>query len=200
MDFDKINAYLKENLNEFRYQHTVRVVEMGIVLADNHSYNDLNKVKLGCYLHDVGKNLPPEKILEITKSEGYELRDDEIENIHIYHGVASMVIARDKFDIYDLEVLNAIKNHVTGSERMTLLDKIVFLADFFEVGRDYNRVHKSRDAALIDKDLDKALILAYDSIINELIMKKSFIHENTIRARNFILGKFNKFCLWKEFF
>lgn len=195
MDFDKINTYLKENLNEFRYQHTLRVVEMGIFLANNHGYSDLNKVKLGCYFHDAGKNLSPERILEITKNEGYKLRNEEIENIHIYHGVASMVIARDKFNIHDLEVLNSIKNHVTGVEDMTLLDKIVFLADFFEVGRDYNRVHKSRDAAIKDLDLDKALILAYDSIISELIMKKSFIHEDTIRARNFILRKFNKFCL-----
>lgn len=199
MDFDKINAYLKENLNEFRYQHTLRVVEMGIILANNHGYDDLDKVKLSCYFHDAGKNFSPEKLLKITKDEGYKLGDDEIENIHIYHGLASMVIARDKFNISDLEVLNAIKNHVTGIEGMTLLDKIVFLADFFEMGRDYNRVHKSRDAALIDKDLDKALILAYDSIINELIGKKSFIHEDTIKARNFILRKYNKFCLWKEF-
>lgn len=195
MDFDKINTYLRENLNEFRYQHTLRVVEMGIILANKHGYNDLNKVKLACYFHDAGKNLSPEKILKITKDEGYKLKDYEIENIHIYHGVASMVIARDEFNIYDLDVLNAIKNHVTGSENMTLLDKIVFLADFFEVGRDHNRVYKSRDAAIEDLDLDKALILAYDSIIGELILKKSFIHEDTLKARNFILRKFNNFCL-----
>ena len=77
---------------------------------------------------------------------------------------------------------------------MTILDKIVFLADFFEMGRDFDRVHKSRDAAIIDLNLDEALILAYDSTINELVSKRRFIHENTLRARNFILRKLNNCC------
>ena len=194
MDFEKIDSYLKENLNEFRYQHTLRVVDMGIILANKHGYDDILKVKLACYFHDAGKNLSPNKILDMVSNEGYKLTCEEIENVHIYHGVASMIIARDKFNINDMEVLNAIKNHVTGVEKMTILDKIVFLADFFEMGRDFDRVHKSRDAAIIDLNLDEALILAYDSTINELVSKRRFIHENTIRARNFILRKLNNCC------
>lgn len=194
MDFEKIDSYLKENLNEFRYQHTLRVVDMGIILANKHGYDDILKVKLACYFHDAGKNLSPNKILDMVSNEGYKLTCEEIENVHIYHGVASMIIARDKFNINDMEVLNAIKNHVTGVENMTILDKIVFLADFFEMGRDFDRVHKSRDAAIIDLNLDEALILAYDSTINELVSKRRFIHENTLRARNFILRKLNNCC------
>ena len=54
MDFEKIDSYLKENLNEFRYQHTLRVVDMGIILANKHGYDDILKVKLACYFHDAG--------------------------------------------------------------------------------------------------------------------------------------------------
>lgn len=194
MDFNLIDRYLKENLNEFRYQHTLRVVDMGIVLAEKFKYEDIDKVRLGCYFHDAGKNLVSSKIFEIVCSEGYKLSYDEERNIHIFHGVASMVIARDQFNIKDEEILNAIRNHVTGIENMSMLDKIVFLADFFEMGRDFNRVNKSRDAALIDLNINKSLILAYDSIISELLAKNLFIHENTLRARNYVLRELNELC------
>lgn len=167
---------------------------MGIVLAEKFKYEDIDKVRLGCYFHDAGKNLVSNKIFEIVCSEGYKLSYDEERNIHIFHGVASMVIARDQFNIKDEEILNAIRNHVTGIENMSMLDKIVFLADFFEMGRDFNRVNKSRDAALIDLNINKSLILAYDSIISELLAKNLFIHENTLRARNYVLRELNELC------
>lgn len=194
VDFKVIDHYLKEKLNDFRYHHTLRVVSMGEVLGEKFLYSKMDNIKLACYLHDAGKNLGGEKILEIVKAEGYHLNSYEMDNIHIFHGVASMVIARDEFNIKDEEVLNAIKNHVMGIEGMSLLDKIVFLADFFEVGRDSNRVYKSRDAALIEGDINKSLLFAYDSIIGELLSKKLFIHENTLRARNFVLKEIGNCC------
>lgn len=194
MDFDLINSYLKKKLKEVRYQHTLRVVDMGIILAEKFKYENINKVKLGCYLHDVGKNLGSNKIFEIVCNEGYKLSPDELKNINIFHGVASMVIARDEFNIRDEEVLNSIKNHVTGVENMSMLDKIVFLADFFEIGRDFNRVNESRNEALINFNINKSLFLAYNSIISELLSKNLFIHENTLKARNFVLRELNDFC------
>ena len=187
MDFLAVDRYIKENLNNFRYEHTLRVVDMGMILCNKLSYCDEEKVKIACYFHDVGKNLPEDTILNMTLNEGYELNEYELKNIHIFHGVASMVIARDKFNVDDIQILNAIKNHVTGAEDMSIIDKIVFLADFFEMGRNFERVYKSRDAALIDLDLDKSMLFAYNSIIVELLEKGGFIHENTIKARNFIL-------------
>lgn len=187
MDFEKIKEYLRENLNNFRFNHILRVVDMGLILCDKFNYKDKTKVMLGCYLHDAGKNLSSSKLLEIALKEGYVLSEEEKENIHIYHGVASMTIARDYFNINDVEVLNSIKNHVTGCENMSMLDKIVFLADFFEVGRDYDRVYKSRETALNDLDINKSLLLALNSSLNELISTNRFIHENTLKARNYIL-------------
>lgn len=187
MDFIKIDNYIKDHLNDFRYNHTLRVVEMGEILCDKFNYKDVDKVKCACYLHDSGKNIGSEKILDITRKEGYVLNEYELRNIHIFHGVASMTIARDEFNIHDQEILDAIKFHVTGRENMTMLDKIVFLADFFELGREHERVYKSRDAALIEGDLDKSLLLSYNSIIGYLVSDNRFIHEDTIRARNFLL-------------
>lgn len=186
-DFENLDFYLKENLNEFRYKHTLRVVEMGALLCEKFSYKNSFNVKLACYLHDAGKNFPSDEIKKIVLNEGYFLNDFQMKNIHVYHGVASMVIARDVFDVHDQEVLNAIKFHVMGRENMTFLDKIVFLADFFEFGRDFDRVNESREAALVELNINKSMLLAYDSIIKELIFYKKYIHEDTIKARNFIL-------------
>ncbi len=186
-DFENLDLYLRKNLNEFRYKHTLRVVEMGILLCEKFSYENLFNVKLACYLHDAGKNLPGDEIKKIVLNEGYHLNDVQIRNIHVYHGIASMVIARDLFNICDGEVLDAIKFHVMGRENMTFLDKIVFLADFFEFGRDFDRVNESREAALVELNINKSMLLAYDSIIKELIFYKKYIHEDTIKSRNFIL-------------
>ncbi len=186
MDFSNIENYLKNNLNKFRYDHTLRVVAMGETLGRKFNY-DIDKIKISCYLHDAGKNISKSKILEIVKNEGYNLCEKEILNINIFHGVASMVIARDEFNIHDEEILNSIRYHVTGREDMTLLDKIVFLSDYFEIGRDYNIVHESRDAAINDLDLDKALLISFKSTIKYLLDKDKFIHEDTLRARNFLV-------------
>lgn len=187
MEFEIVKKYLRENLSEFRYNHTLRVVDMGVALAQKFSYEDVLKVKTACYFHDAGKELTSDEILKIVTDEGYVLDCDEVANVHIYHGVASMVIARDKFKISDSDVLKAIQSHVMGNENMSLLDKIVFLADFIEIGRDYNVVCKSRDAALVNLNLDEALICAYEAIISDLLSRGKFIHEQTLRARNAIL-------------
>ena len=187
MEFKDIIEFLKSNLDKYRYEHTLRVVSMGETLAEKFNFEDVNKVRLACYLHDAGKNISHYEILNMVLNEGMKLTNVEIENVHIFHGIASMVIARDKFKISDIEVLNAIKNHVTGVENMSMLDKIVFLADFFEEGRNYDLVHESRDAALIELNINKSLVLACDSIIKDLIVRGKFIHENTLKTRNFAL-------------
>ena len=71
MDFLAVDRYIKENLNNFRYEHTLRVVDMGMILCNKLSYCDEEKVKIACYFHDVGKNLPEDTILNMTLNEGY---------------------------------------------------------------------------------------------------------------------------------
>lgn len=191
MDFVNIDNFLKNTLDKYRYEHTLRVVSMGEILSEKYNYEHIDKVKLACYLHDAGKNISHYEILNTVLNEGYKLSENEIENIHIFHGVASMVIARDKLNISDTEVLDAIKNHVTGKENMSLLEKIVFLADFFEEGREYSLVNESRKVALVEGNLNKSLVIACDNIIKELISRGKFIHENTIKTRNYAL-KYSK--------
>ena len=79
----------------------------------------------------------------------------------------------------------AIGCHTTGRENMTLLDKIIFIADYIEPGRKFYGVDEVRELAY--KDLDKAVLLSLENTIRHILNKGVLIHPNTINARNYII-------------
>jgi len=93
--------------------------------------------------------------------------------------------AEKLFGVTDLEVLDAIRYHTSGREGMTLMDKIVCLADYMEPGRDFPGVHKIRELA--QHSVEKALIAGFDSTISYLLEQGKRIYPLTVAARNDLL-------------
>ena len=87
--------------------------------------------------------------------------------------------------IKDEEILSAIYYHTIGKENMSLLEKIIYIADFIEPQRNFPKLEWYREYAF--KDLDKALRLIIENTIYFLIDKGKPIHPNTIKARNYLI-------------
>lgn len=184
---DFIIGYLKENLTESRFIHTMGVLETAEKLT--HLYEeDITKARYAALLHDCGKNLSIQEQLEICNNSSIVLDDITLKNPSLLHSHAGAVIASKTIGIKDKDILDAIRYHTTGRENMTKLEKIIYLADYIEPNRIFKKVEELRKVAF-GENLDKALLLSIENTINFIIERKQLIHIDTIKARNFLIMK-----------
>lgn len=185
MTFDEILCRLKNTLTEKRFAHTLGVVDTAEQLALFYGC-DVKKARLAALCHDAAKNLEPGELIERSKK--YKLRLDAVskKSPGLLHAYVGACMARFDFGIDDEEVLDAIYYHTTGKRNMSLLCKIIFLADITEPGRsNIPSLDVMRKTAY--KDLDGALITAFDSVIAHVLNSGSLLHPDTVKARNYIL-------------
>ena len=184
----EIEAYLKKNLKPNRYEHSLGVRDSAVLLAEKYKV-DPKKARLAGLIHDCAKNLKDEEILNLVREQDLEICEVCFKSPQIMHGLAGAIVAKNIFKVKDEDILNAVTYHTTGRKNMTALEKIIYLADFIEPGRVFFGVDTLRDLA--SKDLEKALLLAFDNTINFVIMKGELLHLDTIIARNDIILKNN---------
>lgn len=181
---EKILEYIRMNLKESRLQHTYRVAETAVAMARREGA-DVRKAEIAALLHDCARNLPPEKLNSLVEELG--LPDRYRDNVNLSHSKVGAAFAGRLFNIDDREILDAISYHTTGRCRMTTLEKIVFLADAIEPGRDYPGVEAIRDAA--DESLDRGCLKSLEGTIEFLKAADKFIDNDTIEAFNDIKEK-----------
>ncbi|MDO4471563.1 MAG: bis(5'-nucleosyl)-tetraphosphatase (symmetrical) YqeK [Bacillota bacterium] len=181
---EKILEYIRMNLKESRLQHTYRVAETAVAMARREGA-DVRKAEIAALLHDCARNLPPEKLNSLVEESG--LPDRYRDNVNLSHSKVGAAFAGRLFNIDDREILDAISYHTTGRCRMTTLEKIVFLADAIEPGRDYPGVEAIRDAA--EESLDRGCLKSLEGTIEFLKAADKFIDNDTIEAFNDIKEK-----------
>ncbi len=135
MDQNEIRKKLKKALDKERYEHTKGVAYTAAALAMAHDYS-IEKAMLAGLLHDCAKCIPNDEKLKICKQHDVLITPAEQENICLLHAKVGAVIAEEKYEITDPEILHAIAVHTTGVPNMSVLDKIVFIADYIEPKRD----------------------------------------------------------------
>lgn len=181
---DNYKEKLIKKIGEKRYNHCIRVCDTALAINKNYKINE-QKIIEAAILHDCAKY--NEEYYYNKYKNKYNFDENIIVNKSVSHAFIGFVVAKEEYNIIDIEVLNAIKYHTTGRPNMTLLEKIIFLADAIEPQRDYKGVNKLRSMAKVD--LDKAILLSLDETIKFLINKKQPIFPLTIDTRNHILNK-----------
>ncbi|MDX8336463.1 bis(5'-nucleosyl)-tetraphosphatase (symmetrical) YqeK [Candidatus Cetobacterium colombiensis] len=184
MDINFLKKELSSILSKKRYEHSIRVLETAIELAKIYNI-DLEKVAIAAILHDFAKEFKRDELVSISKNFFKEETEDYLDNIEILHSYAGTYIAKNKFNINDSDILNAIKYHTTGRKNMSLIEKIVYIADAIEPKRDYPHVKKIRELAF--KNLDKAILVEVNNKIEYLVNENLVIHINSIEMRNWLL-------------
>ncbi|RAP76761.1 bis(5'-nucleosyl)-tetraphosphatase (symmetrical) YqeK [Paenibacillus montanisoli] len=183
MNRNEMMARVKAEMPERRWTHTVGVMETAVILAGRFGA-DAEKAEQAAILHDVAKYWPTSRMEAIIREEG--LPGDLLAyDKELWHAPVGAFVAKRDFGVDDIEILDAIRFHTSGRERMTLMDKIVCLADYMEPGRDFPGVHKIRELA--EHSLEKALISGFDSTISYLLQQGKRIYPLTIAARNDLL-------------
>lgn len=141
-----------------RFEHTLGVEYTAAALAMRYGC-DIDSARAAGILHDCAKCLTDEKRLSICEKNHIPVTEVERENPFLLHAKVGAFLAREKYGIKDPDILNAIQNHTTGRKNMSLLEKIIFIADYIEPGRkramDSNLTEIRRLAFL---DIDRALL------------------------------------------
>ncbi|MGD7044044.1 bis(5'-nucleosyl)-tetraphosphatase (symmetrical) YqeK [Jeotgalibacillus proteolyticus] len=176
-------AYVKEILPERRYEHTLGVVETAKSLAGKHGA-DVSKAEMAAILHDIAKHHSRDDMKKIIEQENF---DSRLLLFHheLWHAPVGAYLAKVTLNIESQDVLNAIRYHTTGRANMSLLEKIVYLADYIEPGRKFSGVEEVR--ALAHEDLEKALRKAVKQSILFLLQKKQRIFPDTLECYNDVM-------------
>ena len=183
MDYTKIIEWLKNNLNEKRYIHTLGTADCAKELAKQFKLNQ-DKAYLAGLLHDCAKCFPNEKLLDIIHKH-LDVEECEMLNYKTLHAPVSAYIAETEFKITDKEILSAIRWHTLGKLDMTDFEKIVFIADKIEPNtRDEEYSAKIRDLLNEENGLNKALLKCYKETIKSLVKRDLKICLLTIKIYN----------------
>ena len=183
MDYTEILKWLKENLNEERYLHTLGTAQCAKELAQKFNLDE-EKAYLAGLLHDCAKCFSNEKLLEIIRRH-LHVEECEMLNYKTLHAPVSAYIAKKQFNITDKEILSAIRWHTLGRMDMSEFEKIIFLADKIEPNtRDKDYSNKIKNILNDENGIDKALLVCYKETIKSLVKRDLKICILTIEIYN----------------
>ncbi len=186
MNLDKMRSKLKDMLLEKRYNHSVMVCETARELAVLFGA-DVEKAEIAGLLHDCAKNFTKDEMFALCEKYNIELDEVTKKQTGLIHAFLGAEIAKDLFKIDDEEIYDAIFYHTVGKPNMSLLTKIIYIADAVEPLRHYEGVERLRELAYTD--LDKALVYQIDITIKSVLKRGSLLHLNTVDTRNYYLSR-----------
>lgn len=176
----KIRKYLKKKLDPMRYEHTLGVSFTCQALAMRYGY-DLDKAELAGLLHDCAKRFDGATMMEKCVRRGIAITEGERQDPSLLHAKLGAWYAKEKFGVEDQEILSAIACHTTGKPGMSMLDKILYVADYIEPRRyKADQLPQMRKLAFID--LDAACLAIMESILAYLQTKNCPIDTMTVAA------------------
>ncbi len=165
-ELSKITKSLEKALDSKRYEHTLGVTYTAAALAMRYDV-PVDKAQLAGLLHDCAKCLSNSKKLSICEKHHIEVTEIEKRNPFLLHAKVGGFLATDKYGVNDEDVINAILNHTTGRPGMSLLEKIIFIADYIEPGRKQApNLQIIRKLAFVN--LDQALIKILEDTLQYL--------------------------------
>lgn len=183
MDKKEMQHKLKSALKKKRFEHSLGVCSEAVRMAKLFGADE-KKAYIAGLLHDCAKCLTREEEAEYCRKYNIEI-DKMTELCHpVMHAPVGAAVARYEYGIEDEEILDAIRYHTVARAEMTLLDKIIYVADVTEPGRDYDGVEELRK--LSKKSIESAYCEAVRRSLTHNISKGAVIHPNTLDAWNAI--------------
>ena len=187
----KIQHVLKKELDDNRYQHTLGVMYTAASMAMRYDVDVLKALYAGL-LHDCAKCIPNDKKLHLCRKYGFTVSDIERENPSLLHAKLGACLAHEKYGVTDKEIIHAIESHTTGCPAMTMLEKIIYIADYIEPNREkFDGLEEARRLAYLDLDMAMKYIL--ESTIAFVKERGRLLHPLSLEALEYY-----KHCVEKE--
>ena len=178
---EEYTSIIKERLSEKRFIHSLNVAKSAKELAKLYGADEKKAYTAGL-LHDVFKDTPKNEQLKYIALNDIPLTKTEISAPKLFHAICGAHYIKNSLDVEDDEIITAVRYHTTGRANMSLLEKVVFIADFIGEDRDYNGVEIMREKAR--KSLDEAIIEGLSFTIKDLITDGKTVHTDTVDAYN----------------
>lgn len=184
---DCIETYIDKNFSEHRKQHTYAVAEMAERLAEHYGESK-DRAKMAALFHDMYRGVSEKALNFYIKH--LELPEKYYNNANLAHGKIAAIIMERDYGIADEDILNAVRFHTTGRAGMSIIEKIIYLADAIEPNRDYPGVEQVRALAFID--LDAAIMLSLETTIRYVRDRGYYLDYDTVLARDYLKEKKEK--------
>ena len=168
---EKKKKKIQMRMSEQRFKHVLGVEETAVALAKKYGASP-EKASIAALTHDYAKERPDEEFKMVIVRDGF---DPELLNYNnaIWHGLVGASFVERELGITDAEILHAIRVHTTGAAKMSLLDKIIYVADYIEPGRDFPGVQDAR--AIAWADLDEAVAFETKHTLAHLLAQEQQI-------------------------
>ena len=183
-DREFYTQHIRERLSDYRFRHSVNVSREAVRLAKLYG-GDVARAELAGLLHDVMKDTEKKEQLALIEKYGVDLNDVERQAPKLWHAIAGAVYVRRVLKIRDDDVVNAVRYHTTARAGMSLLEKIVFIADYTSEERDYKGVEKMRKASNVSLEYAMEEALAFGILTRA--DEHTAIHPDTFEAYNEII-------------
>ncbi|NEU31617.1 HD domain-containing protein [bacterium LRH843] len=185
---------VKPHLTEHRYTHTLGVMNTAVILAKRFQADE-KKAELAAIFHDYAKFRDKNEMRKLVKD---KLPDKTILEYgdELLHAPCGAYFLEQEVGIVDEDILDAIRYHTTGRPNMTVLDKVIFLADYIEPGRRFKGVEEVRELAC--KNLDEALLQALENTVSFLMKRRQPVFWSTIATYNDLLERKKGEVMWNE--
>ncbi len=180
---------MEKKLDPQLFKHSTEVANCAAGLARVYGEDQDRAFQAGL-LHDYGKRLNPSLLREEVQRLGIKLDKITLAEPQLLHAPVGAALVREELGVEDGQILRAIMYHTTGSPCLGLLEKIIYLADVVEEGRDYPGVEKLRELSY--KDLHMALLTAVDNSIRRVMEKGRLLHPLSVFFRNELLLQVNE--------
>ena len=185
---NKIRKKLKRDLDKERYDHTIGVMYTAGCLAMRYG-SDMERALTAGLLHDCAKCISNEEKITLCQKYHLDISEAEYVNPGLLHAKLGAFLAWKKYHVEDIEILRSISSHTTGRPQMSLLDKIIYIADYIEPGRDEApNLAEVRDLAF--KDIDACLYRILEDTL--VYLKKKGCPVDPMTERTYLYYKNQK--------
>lgn len=200
---DEMLTELRKNianvLSERRYRHTVEVEKMAVRLGEIYCFEDMPKLRAAALLHDITKEYTDKVHISVLSKPGIDFdKEDRIAPKTFHARTAALLIPELYPEYADSDLVTAVRWHTTGRANMSLIEKLLYLADYIDMSRTFSDCVALRDyffSACFDEmdenermaHLNRTLLKSFDMTINALVDEGRIISKDTINARNHII-------------
>ena len=189
-DLKLLQKQMKEELSEDRFEHTLGVMYTAESLAMRYGV-DMTKAAVAGLLHDCAKCIPNSQKIRLCKKHNLEVTENEEKNPSLLHAKLGAILAQKSYGVNDPEILSAIRWHTTGKPDMTMLEMIVYMADYIEPNRD--KAPNLREIRKLSfENLEEALYQVLESTLSYLSDRPDSVDPMTQLSFDFYKWKLKK--------
>lgn len=165
MNEEEVKALLRSRMNPHRYEHSLNVAERAVFLAGKYGA-DAEKARFAGLVHDICKGIPEAEQLSIIEGAGMTLDEDTMCSPALWHSIAGAVYIQKELSVTDADIINAVRYHTSGRAGMSMLEKVIYMADLTSAERNYPDADYTR--RLTDYSLDQGIAYGVRWIVGDL--------------------------------